>query len=116
MLKKLIGFIVILTFMCSGAFAENIHVEAEWAYNGMNTEGGFKVQQSNPGTSIWFDVVDLPDVTIREHSWDMESKVGRTLFRIMAYSPDNTTFSNEGAFEYIETPGMPSPTVLIRFH
>ena len=102
---------IICLFLCLFLFstiskAENIHVEATWVYDGTNTEGGFKVQQSNPGTSIWFDVVNLQDVDIREYEWDMESKVGETLFRIMAYFPGKAIFSNEGSFnfEYLMAP------------
>lgn len=121
-------YIWIVTFLLSFllveySFAGEIDVHIEWSYNGpTETTEGFRLYQKSPDST---EVIVADIVGGETRSWDgvLNAEVGRSIYYLTAYgtldgeyieSPKSTGYP----FEYIEplTPGLPAPTVIIRFN
>jgi len=112
------AFVGCILFFCAfTAQAGPVNATANWTYNGANTDGGFRIEKKMPGSDEWEVEQDIQDIQTRSHSWTFEAVVGRTAFRLVAYSSTmESNPSNDMAFEYMEVQGLPAPTVILHFN
>ncbi len=117
-----------MTILCVLAFiskanAGTINIHMEWTHNGVDVEGrtytGFKLLRTNP-ESIDEDVEVIDGADLRVWDGDIEVDEGRSTYYLVATTEQgiDSPRSVGYVFEYMEpqTPGMPAPTVIIKFN
>ena len=119
--KFVVACIVACVVFCFVKLAQagEINIHMEWTYNGNIEETtGFKLYQENPAGEIVVVAVITGGDT---RTWDgvFEAVPGRSFYYLTAYTPEiESPKSQAFPFEYMEsqTPGLPPPTVIIRFN
>ena len=125
---KFVLIYIILAILCSLgmklAHAAEVNVHLEWTYNGIDIEGrtlaGFRMYQESP-SGVVSAVAEIPEPTLRVWDGNIQVEEGRSMYSLVAYIEEDGTespHSEKVPFEYMEssTPGLPAPTVIIRFN
>jgi len=117
-------FIILCVGLCvTTAYADTIDINMEWAFNGVSIDGmtfnGFKLTRTNPA-GVEEEVLVINGADERVFNGDIEVDEGRSTYNLVATTVEgHDSPKSEGyVFEYIKpnTPGIPAPTVIIRFN
>ena len=104
----------------TAVFADVATAVVTWAYNGTNDTGGFYLYKQAPNSTEWEMIQDIPDVTTRSWTGDVTVDEGRQYFAFSAYDGEGNESNKTSPtpFEYMvpTTPGLPVPTVIIKFN
>lgn len=119
-MKKILLFLPVLVLLAAVAQGATITMSVSWAYNGVNEGGGFRMYAKQPGSDVFEPLFEVADATAREYTTEVEVVPGRTIYSLSAYDEAGVESprSNGYPFEFIEpeTPGLPAPTIIIKFN
>ncbi|MBL4901085.1 hypothetical protein JYT85_01405 [Desulfocapsa sp. AH-315-G09] len=120
MKRILLTVFLVLGFFCSSVVAAETDIHIEWAYNGNGdlAELGFRLYQKSLDESVRL-VATFEGIDTRDGNSIIPVEPGRSFYALCAYNADRDgALSDWYPFEYIAaiTPGMPAPTIIIKFN